>query len=155
MEKFGATPGEICLNTLGVSTDKIHENILLSPGWYPERMFLTEGIEVIVQSSPLFQYKIWNIIHNNINMTYIKTGFGASVVMDALLLLHLTGRCKKIMFISSVGGLSEELGIGDIVLPEYSAYGDGASRYLSDNFLRDTFGEKQYPENLFLPDLWE
>ena len=149
MEKFGATPEEICLNTLGVSADKIHKNILLSPGWFPERMFPTNEIDEIVQSSPLFQYRIWNIMHNNINMTYVKTGFGAAVVLDALLLLHLTGRCKRIMFLSSVGGLSEEFGIGDIVLPEYSACGDGASRYLSDDFLRDGFGEKQYPENQF------
>lgn len=149
MEKFGTTPEEICLNTLGVGADKIHENILLSPGWFPERMFLTDEIEEIVQSSPLFQYKIWNITHQNVDMTYVKTGFGAAVVMDVLLLLRLTERCKKILFVSSVGGLSEELGIGDIVLPVYSACGDGASRYLSDDFLSDTFGEKQYADNRF------
>ena len=70
--------------------------------------------------------------------------------MDCILLLGLTGTCKKIIFVSSVGGLSDELNIGDIVLPEYSVCGDGASRYLSDDFQNYSFGEKQYPhERLF------
>ena len=155
VEKFGAAPEEICFNTLGVSADRIHENILLSPGWFPERLFPTDEMEEIVQSSPLFQYRIWNILHNDIKMTYVKTGFGAAVVMDALLLLYLTGRCKRILFISSVCGLSEEFGIGDMVLPAYAACGDGASRYLSDNFLKDTFGEKQYPDHRFFVRLTE
>lgn len=153
IEKFGATPEEICFNTLGVGMDKIRGNVLLSPGWFPERMFPAEETEELVHASPLFQYKIWNILHNSVDMTYVKTGFGAPVVMDALLLLGLTGRCKRILFVSSVGGLSEELGIGDIVLPVYSSCGDGASRYLSDDFPKDIFGEKQYPENRFFDTL--
>lgn len=150
MKKFGATPEEICFNTLGICMDKINENVIISPGWFPERLFATSEIEEVVQSSPLFQYKIWNIKQGYFTATYVKTGFGAPVVMDCLLLLGLTQKCKRLIFISSVGGLSEEFNIGDIVLPKYSVCGDGASRYLADDFLNDSFCEKQYPETEML-----
>ena len=144
MTSFGASAKEICLNTLGVSADNINENVIVSPGWPSERLFNSDNITQIVRSSPLFGYKIWNIKCSNIDISYINTGFGAPVMLDALLLLGLT-KCRKILFVSSVGGLSPEIGIGDIVIPEYSASGDGASRFLSNNLLDDTFGEKQYP----------
>lgn len=145
LRKFGGSIEDICLNTLGIDLNKINETVIVSPGWFPERLFATGEIQEIVQVSPLFQYKIWNIKQNDFELTYIKTGFGAPVVMDCILLLGLTGTCKKIIFVSSVGGLSDELNIGDIVLPEYSVCGDGASRYLSDDFQNYSFGEKQYP----------
>lgn len=146
MNRFGTTTEDICLNTLGICMDKINENVIISPGWFPERLFATSKIEELVQSSPLFQYKIWNIELGDFSATYIKTGFGAPVVMDCLLLLGFTKRCKKLVFVSSVGGLSDELNIGDIVLPEYSVCGDGASRYLSYDFRNDSFGETQCPQ---------
>ncbi len=150
LSKFGDSVEDICLNTLGVNINKINETVIISPGWFPERLFITGEIQEIVQASPLFQYKIWNIKQNDYEFTYIKTGFGASVVMDCILLLGLSRACKKIIFVSSVGGLSDELNIGDIVLPEYSVCGDGASRYLSDDLQNYSFGEKQYPnEQLF------
>ena len=153
MKKFGTTLEDICLNTLGICTDQINENIIISPGWFPERLFATSEIEEIVPSSPLFQYKIWNIKQGDFTATYVKTGFGAPVVMDCLLLLGLTQKCKQFIFISSVGGLSEELNIGDIVVPKYSVCGDGASRYLADDFLNDSFFEKQYPQTEMLNKL--
>lgn len=120
------------------------KNVIISPGWHPERLFSTSQINQIIQSSPLFGYKIWNISHSNIDISYIDTGFGSPVMLDALLLLELT-KCRKILFVSSVGALSSEINIGDIVIPEYSASGDGASRFLSTNLSNDTFGDKQYP----------
>ena len=146
IRKFGATVEEICLNTLGIRADEINENTIISPGWSPDRLFPAGEIAELTQASPLFQYRIWNILHEGLEMTYVRTGFGAPMVMDALLLLGMTDRCKRIIFVSSVGGLTSEIGIGDILLPEYSACGDGASRYLS-NDLHDPFGEKQYPES--------
>ena len=69
-------------------------------------------------------------------MTYIKTGIGAPVLMDALLTLGVTA-CQRIIFIGSVGSLDDNIGIGDIVIPEYSVCGDGASRYISHDSLGD------------------
>ena len=151
MRKFGSTMEEICLNTLGLVPEKINETVIISPGWFPERLFAADDITELKQGSPLFGYQIWNVKQDGFALTYIRTGFGAPVVMDCLLLLGLTGKCKKIFFVSSVGGLSDAMNIGDIVLPEYSACGDGASRYLSDDYKNDNFGDRQYPnDQLFL-----
>lgn len=151
MRKFGSTMEEICLNTLGLVPEKINETVIISPGWFPERLFAADDITGLIQGSPLFGYQIWNVKQDGFALTYIRTGFGAPVVMDCLLLLGLTGKCKKIFFVSSVGGLSDAMNIGDIVLPEYSACGDGASRYLSDDYKNDNFGDRQYPhDQLFL-----
>ncbi len=143
ISKFGASSEEIFNNTLGVNADMINENIIISPGWEPERLFLKNDIKEIVQKSPLFGFSIFNI--QKLNLTYIKTGFGAPMVMDAILLLGLS-KCRKILFVSSVGALSEKMNIGDILIPEYSASGDGAGRYLSEDLRDYIFAEKQYPD---------
>ena len=71
--------------------------------------------------------------------------------MDVVLGLGVTV-CKNIVFIGSVGALSQELRIGDIVIPEYSICGDGASRYIKNSSLanNDVFGEKAYPNTELL-----
>lgn len=146
IHRFGLTAEDICRNTLGVDIGQIRETVLLSPGWVPERLFSAAEIEECVSASPLFQYKIWDVRRGGRCATYVRCGFGAPVVMDAVLLFGLTGRCNRMLFVSSVGAVSEEMEIGDLLAPEYSAAGDGAGRYLEEDFLRDTFGERQYPE---------
>ena len=91
-------------------------------------------------------YKIWNMSIKGKKITYIITGIGAPCLMDAILALGCTP-CEKIIFIGSVGGLGENINIGDIVIPEYSICGDGACRYLTNKRLseNDCFGEKYYP----------
>ena len=90
MTKFGATVDEICNNTLGISGECINENVIISPGWQPDRLFEKEEITQVVQSSPLFGFRIWDIAHEGTKITFIRTGFGAPIVMDALLLLGMT-----------------------------------------------------------------
>lgn len=53
-------------------------------------------------------------------------------------------KCKNILFIGSVGSLSSEIKIGDIVIPKGSICCEGASRYLNRNF-KDEFFEIEYP----------
>lgn len=67
--------------------------------------------------------------------------------MDVLLTLGVT-KCRKVIFIGSVGSLDEKIGIGDIVIPEFSICGDGASRYIASDTLnnQDCWGESVYPD---------
>lgn len=139
--RFGAAGEDVCLHTLGVPGDSIHENVIISPGWDPDRL---SGLgKATPAGSGLCSIQVWEIGES---ITYIKAGFGAPVVLDALLPLGVTG-CKRILFVSSVGALDPAMHIGDIVVPEYSVCGDGASRYItSENLGRDVFGEKAYPD---------
>lgn len=148
-EKFfrrhGPSPETVIQNTFGIPTESISERVLLSPGWVPERLFPADEIRELCAASPLFSYHIWEVCHREVRFTYIKTGFGAPVNMDAVLLLGLTA-CKTILFISSVGGLSPEMAIGDLLLPEYAISGDGANRYLSEDIVSDSFGSVCRPD---------
>lgn len=138
---------DMFLKAFGVERERMRENVIISPGWSPERIFNMAQAEETVPSSPLFGFRVWNIPCGGAEITYVKTGYGAPVVLDAVLLLGMT-ECKNALFLSSVGALSEKFGIGDILIPRYCVCGDGASRYISaEGDLSDVFGEKAYPDS--------
>ena len=145
MKRFGSTEQDIVQHGLRVPIEKINENVIIAPWWEPEVM-PGLGKEELISSRKSDDKKTWNIKDDNFDMTYIKTGIGAPYFMDSLLPLGLT-KCKRIIFIGSVGSMDTDIGIGDIVIPEYSICGDGASRYIaSDDLNHDVFGEKAYPD---------
>ena len=111
-------------------------------------------VSSFLSASEFASIKVWNIKTEDMEFTYIKTGIGAPVLMDVLLALGVTP-CDQIIFIGSVGALNNGIGIGDIVVPEFSICGDGASRYISskDLLCGDVFGEKQYPDQLMFDRL--
>jgi len=146
MKRFGSTRRDICVHGLGVTAEQVRENVVIAPWWEPDTLpGLGEARLLAVSAAQ----KIWDIQSGGTEMTYIKTGIGAPQCMDSLLPLGVTP-CKRAVFIGSAGALDAEIGIGDIVVPEYSVCGDGASRYLSPDMARDVFGEKAYPD----PDMF-
>jgi len=147
LARYDASAGDICLSSLGVPAEQVHERVILAPWWEPDYFdALGDEINYLCRSDRAF-HKVWNIRKDALRFTYIKTGVGAPVLMDTVLALSLTD-CKKAIFIGSVGALDARMSIGDIVIPEYSVCGDGASRYLTDKPLKDydPFGEKSYPD---------
>ncbi len=148
LKRFGSTETEICVHGLGVLPEQVHENVIVAPWWEPQSMPALGGAgEVTELSDCAASLRAWDIVKDGMAITYIKTGIGAPQHMDAVLSLGLTP-CKRILFLGSVGALDDQIGIGDIVVPEYSVCGDGASRYLADAPLAnsDVFGEKAYPD---------
>lgn len=147
MKKYGSTETDICFHSIGITPDQVRENVIIAPWWEPS--VLPElGEAQFISSSDFSAVKVWNIISDSTQITYIKTGIGAPVLMDVVLSLGVT-KCKKIIFIGSAGALDNSINIGDIVIPEYSICGDGASRYIYGNRLADSdcWGEKVYPDN--------
>jgi len=146
MKKYGSDERDICMHGLGIAPEQVQENVVIAPWWEPASL-PGLGIAEYLSESDYSATKIWNIISDGMQITYIKTGIGAPVLMDSLLSLGVT-RCKKILFIGSVGSLDTNIGIGDIVIPEYSICGDGASRYITGKTLNsgDVFGEKAFPD---------
>lgn len=146
IKKYGSSERDICFSCLGISPEQINEYIILAPWWEPDIMPSLGKATYLKQSYNDDAIKIWNIENNGFYITYIKTGVGAPVLMDIVLALGIAA-CKRVIFIGSVGSLDKDIGIGDIVIPEYSICGDGASRYISFNLLKgnDAFGSKAYP----------
>lgn len=126
---------------------------MIAPWWEPS-VFTDFGNFDYLCKSDYSSIKVWNLTVDGLKISYIKTGIGAPVLMDVLLALGVTP-CRQILFIGSVGALDDKMGIGDIVIPEYSVCGDGASRYLATEKLADgdVFGEKQYPDKAMFEHL--
>ena len=148
LERFGSTRHDICVHSIGIEPERIQKKVIIAPWWEPP-IFPSLGVSSFLSASEFASIKVWNIKTEDMEFTYIKTGIGAPVLMDVLLALGVTP-CEQIIFIGSVGALNNGIGIGDIVVPEFSICGDGASRYISskDLLCGDVFGEKQYPDQL-------
>jgi purine-nucleoside phosphorylase len=139
------TPDQLLFNAFGVPADAITGNVVLSPGWVPERVFPSGSIRELIAATPLYGCGIWQIDHNGTSFTWIRSGFGAPVNLDAVLLLGLT-KGKTLLFVSSVGSLIADTRIGDLMIPEYAFSGDGAVRYLTEDIAADPFGRKCHPD---------
>lgn len=147
IKKYGSSERGICFSCLGVFPEQINRDVILAPWWEPRTLPSLGNAVYLKKAYEKDAVKIWNIENNGFNMTYIKTGIGAPVLMDAVLALGLTP-CERLIFIGSVGSLDQNISIGDIVIPEYSICGDGASRYISFDLLKgeDAFGSRAYPD---------
>lgn len=153
MKRYGSTETDICIHGLGVTPDKINENVIIAPWWEPSSLPELGEAEYL-SASEYASIKVWAVRNGEKTFTYIKTGIGAPVLMDALLSLGVTS-CKKVIFIGSVGSLDKNIGIGDVVIPKFSICGDGASRYISNRTLNssDIFGSKAEPDKQLFDDV--
>ena len=150
MKKYKSTEVDICFHCLGVAPEKINKNVIIAPWWEPKSLALLGEAEYLSESQ-FSAIKVWNIKSKEGNITYIKTGIGAPVFMDALLTLGVT-KCENVIFVGSVGSLDANIGIGDIVIPQYSICGDGASRYIASDTMtnHDVFGSRVEPDKKML-----
>jgi purine-nucleoside phosphorylase len=142
-KRFGTEPIDIVRSVFHCEPETIQSDVIIAPLWEPE-LFSNYFDSIIQDLDGIF--KIWTLSKADLKITYIVTGMGASNVIDIVLALGCTP-CKKIIFVGSVGALDTHIGIGDIVIPEYSICGDGACRYLTNKKAaeNDAFGEKNYP----------
>lgn len=109
--------------------------------------------ELIASGALYGSVNVWNINNKDEIITYIQTGCDAGILMEALLSLGVSD-CENIIFVSSAGAVDANISVGDIVIPEYSIIGDGASRYIASyNLDMDAFGEKMYPDASLLDQL--
>lgn len=132
---FGTTDEDIRKNK---GYEQILENVVIAP-WWEHTMFDNMGFKVEQVSR-----KVYNLYRDDVSFSFVELKrIGAPSVMDYVLSLGVT-KCKNIIFLGSAGSLDENIKVGDIVVPEYSICGDGASRYLNKN-LEDELFKKEYP----------
>lgn len=137
--KYGTTKEDIMIRK---GYENIQENVVIAP-WWSHDIFDDMDFRIEQVSE-----KVYNFYRDDLSFSYIELKrIGAPGIMDFVLSLGVT-KCKNLVFIGSAGSLDENIRIGDIVVPEYSICGDGASRYLNKN-LDDEFLNKQYPSKDF------
>lgn len=142
-DKYGTNKEDI-VKRLGY--DRISSYVVIAP-WWKHTIFENHNLQIEQITD-----KLYHITGENIEFSFLELQMiGASAVLEAILPLGLT-KCKKLLFIGSAGALSEEIAIGDIVIPNYSICGDGASRYLNTN-LEDEFLKKEYPYGKFVDEV--
>ena len=133
--KFGTTKEDIAKMC---EVDAALENVVIAP-WWEHTIFEEHGFTSTQESRILY-----NMSNGDISFSFIEIKeIGAPVCMEYVLSLGVT-KCKNIFFVGSAGSIDKDIKIGDLVIPEYSICGDGASRYLNKN-LEDEFGKKEYP----------
>ena len=133
--KYGTNKNDI-LYTMGY--EEILENVVIAPWWSHD---IFDGLDFKIEK---INDVVYNLYNNDVSFSYLEIKrIGAPAIMDYILSLGVT-KCKNIVFLGSAGSLDNNIKIGDIVIPEYSLCGDGASRYLNSN-MEDEFLKKEYP----------
>lgn len=133
--KYGTTEDDIIKNK---SFEQILENVVIAP-WWSHKLFDNMDFKIEQVGE-----KIFNLYRDDVSFSFIELQcVGAPAIIDFILPLGVT-KCKNIIFLGSVGSLDNNIKIGDLVVPEYSICGDGASRYLNKN-LEDELFKHEYP----------
>lgn len=141
--KYGTTKEDIMKKR---GFEDVLENVVIAP-WWEHTMFDVMNYKVEKVSD-----YVYNLYGDNISFSFIEIKrIGAPGITDFFLSLGVT-KCKNIVFVGSAGSLDENIKIGDIVIPEYSICGDGASRYLNKN-LEDELFKKEYPSKEYTEKL--
>ena len=103
MKRFGSTERDICEHGLHVAPGCIQENAVIAPWWEPNTL---PGLGEAERLSPSENTAgVWNIKNGRSELTYIKTGIGAPMLLESSLPLGMT-KCKRIIFVGSVGSLA-------------------------------------------------
>lgn len=133
--KYGTIPEDIVKRN---GYEKILENVIIAP-WWSHEIFDNSNLKMEQVND-----KVFNYYGDGVEFSYIEPrSIGAPAIMDFVLPLGVTN-CRNLIFLGSSGALTEEIKIGDIIIPKYSICGDGASRYLNPN-LEDEFLKEEYP----------
>ncbi len=127
LERYGIGAAEVVRQTLGCDLERIRPLVVLAPVWSP--LVLADRVDRC-DSVCDGLVKVDDVTSGGLSFSYIRSGVGASQAGDAALALGCTG-CSHILFIGSMGGLSEAEQVGDLAVPTHSITGDGFSGYLA------------------------
>lgn len=141
--KYGITPADLFRMTLSIEPEQVLPDVILAPWWHPHTLGAHQAIAL--NDHARVNARAWQIELRDRTVTYLQTGTGAPNVLDVVLTLGISP-CRNILFAGSVGGLDPTFRIGDVLVPQYSVSGDGASRYIAGDDLRaDPFGQRVSP----------
>lgn len=145
IKQYGSTEDDIVSSCMRIKREQVSEHVVIAPWWEPD-IFGWSG--ELLSGNERASIKVWRISLDDRDITYVKSGIGAPVLMDVVLALGLT-RCKRMIFVGSVGALDEKIGIGDIMIPEYSICGTGANAFLTKGPVDPSscFFQKYHPDS--------
>lgn len=142
LDKYDITPEDVVQNVLQCKPIVIQPKVIVTPFWKAE--IFSKFASQITEIVPGIVYELE---YQGECVSLIRSGIGAPQTGDVTLALSCTP-CETVIFTGSVGGLTSNMRIGDLVLVERSFSGDGFSRYLDANILpNDYFLQEIEPDH--------
>ncbi len=137
-KQYGATPETWPAHEF--QTTQIQPDVIIAPTYSPKLFepYVKSVSQIADGRFPVFEIET----KRGRKISFIHVGVGACNTLDAVLALSAIP-CRKILFMGSVGSLSADAGIGDIIVPSESVSGCGADLYITPNsFIKsDTIGQ--------------
>lgn len=127
---------------LGITEEDVTEVVVLAPWWHPNKLYNNYDckIELLSDEFP----DVHKITYNNKSFLHIRSYVGATNVGETVLLLSFT-KCKRIIFVGSVGSISNDVNIGDLIIPSTSVSGEAFSSYMYETINKESLHKEYHP----------
>ena len=140
IDKYGDSSKLV--NRLGIAEEEVTEVVVLAPWWHPNKLYNNYDckIELLSDEFP----DVHRITYNNKSFLHIRSYIGATNVGETVLLLSFT-KCKRIIFVGSIGSISNDVNIGDLIIPSTSVSGESFSSYMYETINKDSLHKEYHP----------
>ncbi len=138
IDKYGDSSKLV--NRLGITEEEVTEIVVLAPWWHPNKLYNKYDCKVELLSDEFPD--VHRITYNNKSFLHIRSYVGATNVGETVLLLSFT-KCKRIIFVGSVGSISNDVNIGDLIIPLTSVSGEAFSSYMYEAINKESL-HKEY-----------
>ena len=140
IDKYGDSSKLV--NRLGITEEEVTEVVVLAPWWHPNKLYNNFDckIELLSDEFP----DVHRITYTNKSFLHIRSYVGATNIGEIVLLLSFT-KCKRIIFVGSVGSISNDVNIGDLIIPSTSVSGEAFSSYMYETINKDSLHKEYHP----------
>ena len=130
------------VNRLGITQEDVTEVVLIAPWWHPNKLYNNYDckIELLSDEFP----DVHRITYNNKSFLHIRSYVGATNIGETVLLLSFT-KCKRIIFVGSIGSISSDIIIGDLIIPSTSVSGEAFSSYMYETINKESLHKEYHP----------
>ncbi len=144
IDKYGNSSKLV--SRLGITEDDVTDIVVLAPWWHPDKLYndFDCKIELLSEEFP----EVHRITYHNKSFLHIRSYVGATNVGETVLLLSFT-KCKKIIFVGSVGSISKDVNIGDLIIPSTSISGEAFSTYMYETIHKESLHKEYHPSKKF------
>ncbi len=127
---------------LGITEEDVTEVVVLAPWWHPNKLYNNYDCKIELLSDEIPD--VHRITYNNKSFLHIRSYVGATNVGETVLLLSFT-KCKRIIFVGSVGSISNDVNIGDLIIPSTSVSGEAFSSYMYETINKESLHKEYHP----------
>lgn len=133
---------DILKSVYGIDSSEHFDCVFVAPAWDVYKIFDDEktDIKLVSENQDITAHIIK---HRGHKYLYARLKIGAPNMVDFCLSCNGL-KCDKFVFVGSAGSLVPEINLGDVIVPEYSISGDGASLYLYEKLDSKNMFKKAY-----------